>query len=173
LAEIRNVSDNDGLFRLYIHSTGWGPINRKVDQRVWLAILVSPEDQIVWTNDDGKPPEIIGGSDADAVYHGIRQAVDHMPDTAAVLIFSPQDHVRYSFMTTREERRQKRYRASGNKRRPQEAMHRAIDDETERRGITLTARRPELHQEFARLDEIQQQTRERWETLWQAAGDNF
>jgi hypothetical protein len=158
------MTETESSYRLFVSVAGMNTDRRQYPQHTWMALLEDPSGQIVWSNSDDKP-EGMDGSQSDILHAAIRAAVDHIPDGAAVLLFAPQRFVYDIYHVSREQRRQERYRGSNKKERPQAGTIRAIDDETERRGIILIGRLPELHQEYDRLKEVQLGAAERWENI--------
>lgn len=166
------MTETESSYRLFVSVAGMNTDRRQYPQHTWLALLESPSGQIVWSNSDDKP-EGMDGSQSDTLHAAIRAAVDHIPDGVAVILFAPQRLVYDIYHVSREQRRQERYRGSNKKERPQAGVIRAIDDETERRGITLIGRLPELHPEYDRLEEVRCGAMERWQNIPAVAVSKF
>ncbi|MGY5800591.1 hypothetical protein ACXHMN_04585 [Rhizobium sp. LEGMi12c] len=166
------MTETESSYRLFVSVAGRNTDRRQYPQHTWLALLEDPSGQIVWSNSDDKP-EGIDGSQSDTLHSAIRAAVEYIPDGATVLLFAPQRLVHDIYHVSRERRRQERYRGSNKKERPQAGAIRAIDDETERRGIILIGRLPELHQEYDRLEEVRLGAAERWQNIPVAAVNEF
>ncbi|MDH7804890.1 MULTISPECIES: hypothetical protein [unclassified Rhizobium] len=158
-------------FKLYVSAAGRHP-GGGFSQYVTASSLQDATEQEVWC-DYAEAPKLEDGTQPQGIYTAIRTALLHVPDGRCVLIFAPQSFVAAIFSVSREERRAARYRGSNKKPRPNADLLRDIDDETERRGITLRSREPELHSEFDMLDMVRAAATERLEAASHAADAKF
>lgn len=157
---------------LYIAVHGHNGEHGPFPQHVFAAFLLDAESEaLAWSNEDNRG-ELRDGSQAAVLYEKLRGCLQHVPEGAEVAILSPQAFVVTLFSSTREERRAANYKTGGKHRkpRPHRDILRAIDDEAEARGITLTAKHPELHAEHDRLREVSGAAKDAWAALGQGDG---
>ncbi|MDR6104032.1 hypothetical protein QE369_004229 [Agrobacterium larrymoorei] len=134
--------------------------------------LHDPAEAEVWC-DYGGLAKLRDGTQPFGIYQAISLALRQVPDDCRVLVFAPQSFVKDVFSVTREERQKARYRGSNKKVRPNADLLRSIDDETERRGIVLSSRDPELHREYEMLDAVRTAAAQRLIEATQAADNKF
>ncbi|TRB00382.1 MULTISPECIES: hypothetical protein [Rhizobium/Agrobacterium group] len=141
-------------------------------QHVWAAYLEDPDGKQVWSNTVHKP-SLLDGDQSSALYAAIGAALESIPSGYTLLLFAPQDEIRWVYSVSREQRRANRYRASNRRERPNAHLIRPLDDLAEQLGVTLTARQPVLDHEFDMLEVARRDASARWTDACQALGNKF
>ncbi len=147
-------------YRLFFSVAGT-PGKKGFPQHVWAAYLVDPDGKQVWTNTREKPL-LLDGHQYEALYAVIGTAMEKTPDGGILALFAPQEEIYSVYRVTREQRRAGRYLDSKGKERARAHLIIALDDLAERRGLTLTSRPLELHDEDALLGAAREDASERW-----------